>query len=101
MGGRDHEDLAVVARKELLEEIGGVCQDLTYINFFYSSNGVSNGRCDVFLATGVELGSNHPEDAELIEIHVFPKDEVFQMARGGKITDGMSALSLVLCEPFL
>ena len=101
MGGRDHEDLAVVARKELIEEIGGVCQDLTYINFFYSSNGVSNGRCDVFLATGVELGSNHPEDAELIEIHVFPKDEVFQMARGGKITDGMSALSLVLCEPFL
>lgn len=101
MGGRDHEDLEVVARKELKEEVGGICQTLTYINFFYTSNGVSNGRCDVFLAKGVVVGTNHPEDSELLEIHVLPKDEVFRMARSGEFTDGMSALSLFLCEPWL
>jgi hypothetical protein len=47
------------------------------------------------------MGVSHPEDSELLEIHVFPKDEVFRMARAGKITDGMSALSLFLCEPYL
>jgi ADP-ribose pyrophosphatase len=101
MGGRDHDDLEVVARKELLEEVGGVCQQLKYINYFYASNGVSDTRCDVFLAKGVEMGANQPEDSELIEIHVFPQDEVFLMARSGEITDGMSALSLFLCEPYL
>ena len=42
-----------------------------------------------------------PEDAELLEIHVLPKDEVFCMARAGKITDGISALTLFLCESHL
>jgi 8-oxo-dGTP pyrophosphatase MutT (NUDIX family) len=101
MGGRDHEDLEVVAKKELLEEVGGVCQQLDYVNYFYANNGVSNIRCDVFLAQGVALGQNQPEDGELIEIQVLPKDDVFRMARAGEIADGMSALSLFLCEPYL
>lgn len=101
MGGRDHENLEVVARKELLEEIGGVCQNLEYINYFYANNGVSDIRCDVFLAKGVEMSASQPEDAELIEIEVFPKDEVFRRAYAGEITDGMSALSLFLCEKYL
>ena len=101
MGGRDHDDLEVVARKELLEEVGGVCQQLEHINFFYANNGVSNIRCDVFLAREVELGQSQPEESELIEIQLYTKGEVFRMARAGEITDGMSALSLFLCEPYL
>ena len=101
MGGRDHEDLEVVAKKELLEEIGGVTSNLEYISNFYANNGVSDIRCDVFLARDVEFGDNHPEAAELIEIEVFPKNEVFRMAYAGEITDGMSALSLFLCKKYL
>ena len=101
MGARDHEDLKVVAHKELREEVGGTCQRLRYVSFFYANNGVSDIRCEVFLAVGVELGPNQPEETELIEIHIFPRDQVFRMARAGEITDGMSALSLFLCEPFL
>ena len=101
MGGRDHEDLEVVARKELLEEVGGICQQLEYVNYFYANNGVSDIRCDIFLARGVRLGQSKPEDTELIEIRIFPKEEVYRMARSGKITDGMSALSLFLSEQSL
>lgn len=101
MGGRDHENLEVVARKELMEEIGGVTSNLEYIQYFYANNGVSDIRCDVYLARDVEIGDNHPEASELIEIEVIPKDEVFRMAYAGKITDGMSALSLFLCEKHL
>ena len=90
-----------LARDGKLEEVGGVCLQLEYINYFYANNGVSDTRCDVFLARGVEMGANQPEDSELIEIQVFPKDEVLHMARSGEITDGMSALSLFLCEPYL
>jgi ADP-ribose pyrophosphatase len=101
MGGRDTDDLETAARRELREEIGGVCDSLTHVNFFYGNNGVSNIRCDVFLARGVRLGESQPEDAELIEIHPLPQKTVFRMARSGKITDGMSALALFLCEPLL
>ena len=101
MGGRDHEDLEVVARKELFEEIGGVTSNLEYIRYFYANNGVSDIRCDVFLARDVKIGVNQPEDSELIKIEVFPKIEVFRMAYAGEITDGMSALSLFLCENYL
>ena len=99
MGNRDHTDLAVVARKELLEEAGGVCQHLEHIQCFYGNNGVSDICCDVFLAKGVSLGVNQPEDAELIKINIFPKDEVLRMARAGEITDGFSSLAIFLCEP--
>ena len=101
MGGRDHADLEVVARKELQEEIGGICRKIEYINYFYANNGVSDIRCDVFLAREVEIGANEPEEAELIEIEVLIKDEVYRMAYAGEITDGMSALSLFLCEKHL
>ena len=101
MGGRDHENLAVVARKELKDEIGGQSDQLAYINYFYANNGVSNIRCDVFLARDVKLGASQPEDGELIEIKTFSKTEVYRMARAGEITDGMSALCLFLCEPYL
>ena len=101
MGGRDHEDVEVVARKELLEEIGGVTSNLEYIQYFYANNGVSDIRCDVFLARDVVIGDNQPEDSELIEIEVFSKDEVIRMAYAGEITDGMSALSIFLCEKHL
>ncbi len=100
MGGRDHEDLEVVARKELFEEIGGVCQQLEYVNFFYANNGVSDIRCDVYLAKDVEMEDSQPEDSELIEIQVFPKEEVIRRAHAGEITDGMSALCLFLCEKY-
>jgi len=101
MGGRENKDLETDARKELFEEIGGVTSNLEYIHYFYANNGVSDIRCDVFLARDVNVGVNQPEESELIEIEVFPQNEGFRMAYAGEITDGMSALSLFLCEKFL
>ncbi len=100
IGSKDDRDSLVVAEKELREEVGGVAAALRPIAKFYPSNGTSNSQCEVFLATGVELGPNHPEITELIEIIPKPKAEVLQMARVGLITDGLAALSIFLCEPF-
>jgi 8-oxo-dGTP pyrophosphatase MutT (NUDIX family) len=99
IGGKDDPDSLIVARKELLEEIGGIATDIRPIAKFYPSNGTSNGQCEVFLATGVELGKNQPEATELIEILPKPKSEVLQLVRSGLITDGLAALSIFLCEP--
>ncbi len=42
-----------VARRELLEEVGGEAAELHFVGQFYTSNGISNEVAYVFLATGV------------------------------------------------
>ena len=90
-----------VARRELLEEVGGTAADLRYIGQFYTSNGISNEVAYVYLATGVELGESQREPTELMEIRLVPVEEALRMARDGEITDGPSALALLWCEPLL
>jgi ADP-ribose pyrophosphatase len=89
----------VIARQELLEEIGGTAAELRPIGQFYTSNGISDEVAYVYLATGVELGEACRESTELMELRLVPVDEAVRMAREGEITDGPSALALLWCEP--
>ncbi len=90
-----------VARRELLEEVGGGAAILRFVGQFYTSNGISNEVAYVYLATGVELGETHREPTELMEVRLVPVEEALRMAREGDITDGPSALALLWCEPML
>ena len=87
-----------MARRELLEEVGGRAADLRYVGQFYTTNGISNEIAYVYLATGVELGETDREPAELMEMCPVPLDEALRMAREGEISDGPSALALLWCE---
>lgn len=89
------------ARRELLEEVGGIASELHYVGQFYTSNGISNEVAYVYLASGVKLGEAHREPTELMEIHLVPVEEALRMARKGEVTDGPSALALLWCEPLL
>lgn len=85
------------AREELLEEAGGVAESLDYFGRFFLANGICNEVGHIFLATGVALGTPQHEAAEVMEVHLLSIDEALSMAREGKITDGPSALALLLC----
>ena len=90
-----------MARQELSEEIGGTAANLQYIGWFYTMNGIGTEVAHVFLATGVELGEAHREPTEIMEIKLVPAAEALRRARAGEISDGPSALALLLCEPYL
>jgi ADP-ribose pyrophosphatase len=90
-----------VARRELLEEVGGTAAELRYVGCFYTSNGISNEVAYVYLATDVELGQTHRECTESMEIRIVSVAEALRMARGGEIADGPSALALLWCGPLL
>jgi ADP-ribose pyrophosphatase len=90
-----------VARRELLEEVGGRAAELRFVGQFYTSNGISNEIAYVYLATGVELGDTHREPTELMEMRLVPVEEALRMARDGEISDGPSALALLWCGPLL
>ena len=93
--GLSLEDTAL---EELQEEIGGTVGALDYVGQFYTSNGISNEIAHIFLASDVILGEPNHEPAEIIEIHCRPIEEVLKMAHENKISDGPSALALLLCE---
>ncbi len=90
-----------MARQELQEEIGGRAAELDYVGWFYTMNGIGTEVAHVFLATGVELGATRREPTEVMETRLVPAAEALRMARAGEITDGPSALALLLCEPRL
>ena len=58
-------------------------------------------RCMVYLARGVERGQPDHEPTELIHVTPLPIAEALRMAHAGEITDSLSALALLLCEPYL
>jgi ADP-ribose pyrophosphatase len=95
------EDGPTAAARELREEVGGVCHELRPIGTFFASNGVSDERFHLYLALGVTLGANAPEHSELLRVAPLPAAEALRMARAGEISDGPSALALLLAEPSL
>lgn len=100
-GVQDGQSPAEVARKELREEIGGKAESWSYVGQFYTSNGISNEVAHIFLATGVTLHETSHEPAEVMEIYPVPLSEALRMAHANEISDGPSALALLLSEPRL
>ncbi len=91
-----------LARRELAEEVGGDCDELTYVGWFYAGCSIQNEVCHVFLARGVRLDrAPQREPGETIEVHVTPLDEALALARGGHMKDGKSALAVFLCGPYM
>ncbi|MCA9867747.1 MAG: NUDIX hydrolase [Anaerolineales bacterium] len=89
------------ARDELREEVGGTAASLEYMGRFYLANGICNEVGHIFLAAGVVLGNSDHEAAEVMSIALKSPDEAIHMARTGKISDGPSALALLLCADML
>lgn len=92
------QTLEEAARSELLEEIGGTAKTVTYINHFYTANGICNEVGHIFLAHDVTLGQAQPEATEVIEIHPTPIAEALHLARTLQMRDATSALALLICE---
>lgn len=92
--GQSNEE---AAREELREEVGGVCRAIVYIGRFFLANGICNEVGHIYLATGVTLHKPHHEAAEVMDIHLMPVDDALRMARSGQISDGPTALALLLC----
>lgn len=99
---RPGESLAEVARAELHEEIGAVCEELLPAGWFYAWVARSDQVAHVFLATRVQITSGQQLEAtEAIELVPMRAAEVVDLVRRGQIKDGQSALAILLCENLL
>lgn len=91
------QSIEAAAIEELHEEVGGRAGRLDYIGRFFLANGICNEVGHIFLATDVTLGEPHHEPAEVMSIHLIPVRQALEMARAGQISDGPTALALLLC----
>jgi ADP-ribose pyrophosphatase len=98
----DNTSLEEVVRKELREEVGGTAGPVTHVNFFYSANSLTDEKCHVFLAEGVQLSKKpKQEDTETIEMKLVPAVDAVGLARKGEMKTAPCALALLICEPLL
>ncbi|HEX8237698.1 MAG TPA: NUDIX hydrolase [Abditibacteriaceae bacterium] len=100
-GSHDTGDatLEEIVRKEMQEEIGATCEEVQYITCFYTSGSITNEKCHVYLALGVEMSEEqHSEETEDIQIQVEPIETALDLARRGAVKTGPCALAMLLCE---
>ena len=70
-----------MVRKELREEIGASCEQIKYVNSFYTAVGQSNQEFHVYLALGVEFTEEPQlEETENIEVCSVPAQEALRRA---------------------
>ena len=94
--------LEQVARVELEEEIGGVCEEMLPVATFSLQAAKSAQMGQAFPALGVDLGvPPHPAATERIMLHPVPIAEAYRMLHTGEILDCQSATALLVCEPVL
>lgn len=91
-------DPALMAARELREEIGGTAEHLVPVTEFFTMNGIGDEIALVFLALGVTLGEPERETTEHIALRELPVEEALRMAHAGEIKDGPSALAILLSE---
>ena len=98
-GGLDGEPPETAAHRELLEETGWSASHMEPLGSFFGSNGSSNERFHLFLATGLrEAAIPQREPTEQIELEFVPLARAIELALSGEMQDAPSVLALLLAE---
>lgn len=89
------EDPRPAALRELEEEVGVTCGELTYLGCLYSSPGFSTEVLHMYLARDLRQGACHPDEDEFLEVERVPFQQLAEQVLSGEITDAKT-VALVL-----
>ena len=96
-GGLDGEPPETAARRELEEETGYLADHWEHLGRFFGSSGISDEHYHLFLARDLtrdgRMAREPTEQMELVEI---PLGELREAVLRGELTDGPSALGILL-----
>jgi ADP-ribose pyrophosphatase len=100
----NEKDTTLAALRELEEETGLTSKRILSLAGFYPNPSIQNNRVANFIAFDVlplEKKLDHCDPFEEIKVHLYPFKEVMQMVRTGQISHALSALALLIAEPYL
>ncbi|MEW5941262.1 MAG: NUDIX hydrolase [Chloroflexota bacterium] len=86
----DGETALAGAQRELLEESGYTASDFIQVGAFHPNPASLSNALYAFLATDARrVAAQRLDEAEQIEVHLFPLDEVVTMAKRGEIDNAL------------
>jgi 8-oxo-dGTP pyrophosphatase MutT (NUDIX family) len=98
-GALDADSPESAAHRELREETGWSAETMSSLGTFFGSNGISDERFHLFLATGLRhVGSPRREPTEQMELEFMPLASAGELALSGEVHDAPSALALILAH---
>lgn len=89
------EDHRLAALRELEEEVGARCGELTYLGCLYASPGFSTEVLHMYLARELTQGESHPDEDEFLEVERVPFAQLAEQVMRGEIKDAKT-VALVL-----
>lgn len=84
------------AKRELREETGYAAKKWVKLASFWATPGYVDEKMNLFLALELMAGGQQPMDDERIETRWFPKNELGELIRAGKILDGKTIIGYFL-----
>ena len=95
------EDHREAALRELCEETGAHCTQLTHIGQYLASPAILDEKIDLFLAEGLTFGNTDFDEDEFIEVVRIPLQDMVDMVMSGQLPDGKTQLAVLKAAELL
>lgn len=95
------EDPTEATLRELREETGARCKNLTYLGTYLASPAVLDEKINLYLARELDFGETDPDDDEFIDIVQIPLAEMVDAVMAGEILDGKTQLAVLKVNELL
>jgi 8-oxo-dGTP pyrophosphatase MutT (NUDIX family) len=100
-GGPLGTDPLLSARRELEEEVGLQADRWDLILEMDLSNSVTDERCLIYVARGLQACSRHPDETEELAIRRLPFDELYRGVVTGQYRDSLTIAGVLKCKYLL
>lgn len=92
----DNNDPLETAKRELLEEVGGVSENWQKLTSYWIGNGAMKIRGHVYWAKNVTIGKSHQEETEKISITLENFEVIKARVMNGEIDDERTIIGVLL-----
>ena len=90
--GENPESAAI---RELGEETGAACRQLTYLGKYFGSPAILDECIHMYLARGLEFGECHLDDDEFLQVTKIPLNTLVDMIMSGDVPDGKTQAAIM------
>ena len=89
------EDTSVCAAREMEEETGYKSKHVEYLLSLRTTVAFCDEFIDVYVATDLEQGKRHLDNAESIDVEIYTLDELCQMIYEGEVQDSKTVAAIM------
>ena len=89
------EDHEAAALRELSEETGATCREISFIGELHTSPAILDEVIYMYVARGLDFGEQHPDDDEFLSVVRLPLKKAVEMIVSGEIKDAKTQAAIL------